>query len=147
MEGEYHFDSTPIAPAGSEMLMHENPGHRQTFRYNAKKAWYISPCLRHYHTFKGIIVSTGAERMSDTVKFKHHDIAIPQLTPDDRILEATRQLDDAIRQQPKRAPMDELTTIELLRSVLLGEKKTLPTNSTQVQKARKVGSPKSNSPH
>ena len=90
MEGEYHFDSTPIAPAGSEMLMHENPGRRRTFGYNAKKACYIAPCLRHYRTCRGIVASTGAERMSDTVKFKHHAIAIPQLTPTDIILEATR---------------------------------------------------------
>jgi len=25
MEGEYHFDTTPIAPPGSEMLVHKNP--------------------------------------------------------------------------------------------------------------------------
>ena len=89
MEVEYHFDLTPIAPVGSEMLMHEKPGHRRTFGYNAKKVWYIAPCLRHYSTFKGIMASTGAERIYDTVKFKHHAIAITQLTPADRILEAT----------------------------------------------------------
>ena len=61
--------------------------------------------------------------MSDTVRFKHHAIVIPDLTPADRILEATRQLDDAIKQQPKRAPMDTLTAIELLREVLLGDRK------------------------
>ena len=43
MEGKYHFDSTSIAPAGSELLMHENPGRRRTFGYNTKKAWYIAP--------------------------------------------------------------------------------------------------------
>ena len=47
MEGEYHFDSTPILPAGSEMLMYEKPGRRHMFGYIAKKAWYIAPCLRH----------------------------------------------------------------------------------------------------
>ena len=52
MEGEYHFDSTPIAPPGTEILMHKKPGRRQNFGYNAKKSWYISPCLRHYCTFK-----------------------------------------------------------------------------------------------
>ena len=59
------------------------------FGYNTKKAWYIAPCLCHHRTFKGIMSSTGAERMSDNVKFKHHAIAIPQLTPSDRIIEAT----------------------------------------------------------
>ena len=107
MKGEYHFDATPVAPPGSEILMHENPNRRETFGLNAKKTWYIAPCFKHYLTFKRILPSTGAESMSDTVRFKHHAIAIPQLTPANRILEAARQFDDAIKQQPKRAPMDE----------------------------------------
>ena len=61
--------------------------------------------------------------MSDTVRFKHHVISIPQLTQANRIHKAARQLDDPIKQQPKRAPMEELKAIELLREVLLGEKK------------------------
>ena len=73
--------------------------------------------------------------MSDTYKFKHHDINIPQLTPADRILEADKQLNSAISQQPTKAPMDELTAIELLREVLLGEKtQQLPSNSVQRRK-------------
>ena len=61
--------------------------------------------------------------MSDTVRFKQHAITIPQLTPDDRILEAARQLDDTLKQQPKKAPMDKITAIESLREVILGERK------------------------
>ena len=55
--------------------------------------------------------STGSERISDTVRFKHHDTAIPRLTPSDRILEAAQQLDRAIKQHPKKAPIDELVAI------------------------------------
>ena len=81
------------------------------------------------------MASTGAERLSDTVRFKHHAITIPHLTPVDRILEAARKLDSAIKQQPKKAPMDELVAIELIRKVLLGERKEkLPPNSVQVSK-------------
>ena len=70
--------------------------------------------------------------MLDTVKMQHHAIAIPTLTPADRILEATRQLDRALKNLPKEGPMDELRAIELLRSVFLGENKTpLPQNSVQ----------------
>ena len=74
--------------------------------------------------------------MSDTVRMKHHAIAIPQLTPADRILEASKQLKDAIQQQPQQAPMDEIKAIELLREVLLGENKAeLPLNSVQKERA------------
>ena len=106
MEGEFHFDVTPISPPGSEMLMHENPNQRRTFVFNAEKEWYIAPCFQHCRTFKGIMASTVMEILSDTVRFKHHSTAIPQLTPADIILEAARQLDSAIKQQPKKAPMD-----------------------------------------
>ena len=137
MEGDFHFDSTPIAPPGTEMLMHEKPNRRRSFGVNAKKAWYLGPCLKHYRTFKGYLPSTGGTRMSDTVKMKHHAIAIPTLTPADRILEAARQLDDAMRNQPKRAPMEDLQAIEVLREVLLGERAAqVPPNSVQLERQR-----------
>ena len=105
------------------MLMHEKPNRRNKLGLNTKKTWYIASCFNNYQTFKGILQSTGEERISDTVRFKHHAIAIPGITPADIILEADIHLDDAIKQQPKKSPMDKLTVIELLIEVLLGEKK------------------------
>ena len=102
--------------------MHEKPSCRRTFGYNATQSWDISPCLCHHHRFKRVMVSTGMEHMSDTVKFKHHTITITELTPANRILEAAQQLDSATKHQPKRLPMDKITAIKLLQTVLLGEK-------------------------
>ena len=63
---------------------------------------------------------------------------MPELTPADRILEATKQLKEAITQQPTTAPMEELQAIQLLREVMLGEHEgTLPANSLQREKARR----------
>ena len=64
----------------------KKPNQRKAFVFNAKKAWYTTPYFQHYRTFKGIMESTGVERISDTVRFKHHAITIPNLTPADRIL-------------------------------------------------------------
>ena len=136
MNGEYHFESHPIAPPGTQMMMHEKPGRRRTWGFNAKKAWYLGPCFKHYRSVRGILPSTGGERISDTYRFKHHAINIPHLTAADRILEATKQLDAAIKQQPKQAPMDEIVAIQLLRKVLFGESPApLPANSVQRRKA------------
>ena len=115
--------------------MHEKPNRRRTFGFNAKKAWYIAPFFQHYQTFKGIMASTRAEIISVLVQFKHHSITIPHLTPSNRILEAARQLDSAIKQQPKKAPMDEVVAIELLRKLLLGERKEKnPAKASKYQK-------------
>ena len=139
MEGEFHFYTTPIAPPGSEILIHENPNRRKKFGFNEKKAWYIAPFFQHYQTFKGIMASTGAEWISDTVRFKHRAITIPQSTPANIILEAARHLGSAIKQQPKKVPMDELVAIELLIKLLLGERKQkLSPNSIQVSKAKQI---------
>ena len=128
MEGELHFDATPIAPPGSEMLMHQKPARRSSFGLNAKKAWYLGPCFKHYRTFRGILPSTGGERLSDTVKFQHHVIGIPELTPAERIMDAARQLENAIRALPKDAPMNTLEAIQNLREIMLGEQP----NNTQL---------------
>jgi hypothetical protein len=83
-----------------------------------------------------MVPSTGGKRITDTYRFKHHAIDIPQLTPADRILEAAKRLDEAITQQPKQAPIDEITAIELLREVLPSEKwNKLPQNSVQWRKS------------
>ena len=136
MEGEYHFDATPISPPGTQMMMHEKPNRRRTWGFNAKKAWYLGPCFKHYRSVRGLVPSIGGERISDTYRFKHHAIEIPQLTPADRILKAAKQFDAAITQQPKKAPMGVLTAIQLLRVVLLGKNtQPLPSNSVQRRKS------------
>ena len=81
--------------------------------------------------------STKGERISDSVKFQHHAIAVPELTPADRILAAIRDLKRAIMQQPKAAPLDKVAAIKLLRKVMPGEQDTpLPANG--VQKAKEA---------
>ena len=110
--------------------MHVKPGVRTSWGSNAKKAWHVGPELKHYRAFRGVVPSTKDERISDSVKFQHHVIAVPELTPADRILDATRELKSAITQQPKTVPSDKVAAIELLQKVMLGEQHTpLPANS------------------
>ena len=57
-------------------------------------------------------------------------------------MEATRQLDRAIKQLPKEGSIDELAAIELLCKVLLGKNKDpLPINNVQKQRERKRAQP------
>ena len=79
--------------------MHKKPANRHSWGLNTKKAWYIGPCLQHYRTFKGILSSTGGERMVmlDTANMKHYVIAILELTLADIIPEAACQLDHVIK--------------------------------------------------
>ena len=80
------------------MLICERPENRTTFKHNTKNLWYIGICFNHYRTFKAILPSTGAEKMSDTGNTKYHTITVPTLTPVEIFLKAAHQLDSAIKQ-------------------------------------------------
>ena len=132
MEGDYHFNSSTIMPPESEMLMHQKPNRRKSWGYNAKKAWCIGPCFDLYRSFCSILLSTGGERILDTVCYKHYAIALPDVTPAKRIVQATKSLQDAIRQQPSNAPLNEIHAVQLLRDDMLG--KTSPPQPPQKNK-------------
>ena len=84
-----------------------------------------------------------AEQITDTLRFQHHNVKVPQLTSAEKIISAARELQRDIKQQPAKAPMEELRAIKLLCQVLLGEKplelSTKPTSTpTQATKKRLV---------
>ena len=116
MDGMYSFDATPMAPMGTEMLMHLKPVRRNTWDYHAIKAWYFAPALKHYRVVKGVLES-GATRLTDTWKFKHHSLPIPSVSATDRIVKATQHLAKAI-QGSNASPPDEMEAIEHLRALL-----------------------------
>ena len=122
LEGSFHFTSTPFAPPGTKVLAHEKPGRCASWGFHANKGRYIGPALNHHQCYRYITQSTGAEQITDTIKFQHHNVKVPQLTAADIITSAVRELQRAIKQQPAKAPMEELQAIKMLCHVLLGEK-------------------------
>ena len=114
----YLFDATPIAPVGTETLIHLKPMRSHTWGYHALKAWYIGPSLKQYCVIK-IVTDSGAVRLSETFKSKHHTITTPTVTPLDRIVKATRTLATAIKFRSNELP-DELQAIEHLRALITG---------------------------
>ena len=68
------------------------------------------------------------ERITDTLSFQHHNVKVPQPTSADKIISAVRELQSAIKQQPAKEPMEELSAIKLIRQVLLGDKPLEPAN-------------------
>eukprot|EP00957_Ditylum_brightwellii_P183385 13969059-Ditylum_brightwellii.AAC.1 len=63
-----------------------------------------------------------AQCISDTVRFEHHSVHIPSITPVQRLEKATKELTNAVRNAPTDAPPDYLTAVQRLRAVLLKEK-------------------------
>jgi len=134
MEGSFSFDATPMAPPGTEVLIHLKPNRRQSWSFHASNAWYIGPSLKHYRCIRSIMASTGGERLTDTFRFKHHVIRVPVITATDRIIKATAQLTNALA-GVQEAPPDELQAIQALRVILLGEELPTPIQTLQTTQA------------
>ena len=125
MNGSFSFDATPMAPPGTEVLVHLKPSRRSSWSFHAANGWYIGPALKHYRCIRLIMADTGAERLTDTFRYKHHAMPVPTITPTDRIIAATKHLTDALA-GTQEAPLDELQAILSLRQILLGETPPTP---------------------
>ena len=124
MEGMFSFDATPMAPFGTEMMIHIKPNRRRTWGYHALRGWYFAPALNHYRVVKAV-TDSGAVRLTDTFKFNHHTLPVPSITPTDRIVKATRDLRNAINGD-NDAPPDELEAIANLRQLITGTRDVPP---------------------
>ena len=113
-----------MAPMGTEMLMHLKPVQHHSWGYHALKAWYIGPARKHYRVLKGV-TDSGAVRLNDTWKFKHHSLTIPTITATDRIVKATQDLTAAIGGR-NNSPWDKLEAIEDLRVLIYGSSAATP---------------------
>lgn len=126
MNGCFVFDATPMAPPGTKALAHVKPKTRVSWGYHAENAWYVGPAMEHYRCYKVVSAMTKRGKISDTVTFQHHTVSVPTVTPADRIIRATKELNAALRNQPSELPTDQISAINKLREVLLGPAKDIP---------------------
>ncbi len=125
MEGSYLFDATPMPPPGTKVHVHLKLTRRKYWSFHASNGWYIGPSLKHYRCIHAIMEGTGGEGLTNTFCFKHHPMAVPVITPTNRIIVATRHLSAAIS-GVQESPPDELHAIATLRHILLGKTPPVP---------------------
>jgi hypothetical protein len=59
LKGSFSFDATPMAPLGTEVLIHMKPNRHSTWGYHASKAWYLSHSPNHYRCIRVLMADTG----------------------------------------------------------------------------------------
>jgi hypothetical protein len=108
MFGPYDYNSHPLMPPGTKIVIHEKPGQRASWDPHGKQGWYIGPALEHYRCHRCHISTTNAERISKTVDFFHCIDPIPKITAQEATIIAAEALKKALRQQSKPHNMSEL---------------------------------------
>ena len=75
--GQFDFNSTPLAPPGTKVLVHSKPDNRASWDPNGKEGWYIGPSPNHYRCMKCFMPSARSEIHADTIVFFSEADPIP----------------------------------------------------------------------
>ncbi|KAL7482239.1 hypothetical protein ACHAW6_007918 [Cyclotella cf. meneghiniana] len=95
LEGMFLFDAMPMAPIGTECMIHTKLVHRHIWGYHVIKALYFAPALNHYRCIKAV-TDTGAVCITDTYTFLHHTLTTPTISNPDRITKEMKHLEHTI---------------------------------------------------
>ena len=102
--GQFDFNKTPLAPAGTKVLVHEKPAQRRTWGYHGIDGWYVGPAMDHYRCMTCYIPSLASIRILDTVDFFPTQIKFPSVTKDDHIRQAITVLVTILSTRPTTLP-------------------------------------------
>ena len=69
LHGEFNHNVTPLAPPGTQVIIHEEPTVRGTWASHGVKGWYLGPSMNHYWCHHVYVTKTRGERDSDCVEF------------------------------------------------------------------------------
>ena len=112
--GEFNYDAHPLAPLGTAVEMHVVPEIRETFGPHSASGFYIGASLEHYRCHRVWIKDTRAERVGNTVFFKHKYLTMPTITNADALLIAAKSMESAL----EKGTTQTLQTTEAVKKLM-----------------------------
>jgi hypothetical protein len=97
LNGQHDFNRHPLAPLGIEIQMLDHPDKQKTWGTKSHPGHYLATSLHHYRYYFGWFSDTNAKRGSESVVFKHKYITSPTVTPADAIVQAAKNLANALK--------------------------------------------------
>ncbi|KAL7474759.1 hypothetical protein ACHAW6_005919, partial [Cyclotella cf. meneghiniana] len=125
--GPFDYNKMPLAPMGCEVQVHEKTDQRGTWAYHCVDGWYLFTSPEHYRVHNCHIKSTKAERLSDTIHFRHKNITNPSITPQDKLMQALANCKAALsgtRGSPATPQIQELQRLVNLTHTTLEHRNT-----------------------
>ena len=105
--GTFNYDATTIALTGCKCIFHEKPSVRGTWSVHSLNAFYTTPVMQHYRCYVVHATKTLAKRVSDTVTFLPHDIAMPPVVSSESALAKIEDLIKILHNEAKHIPFQE----------------------------------------
>ena len=117
--GPFDFYRMPLAPLGCPVQVHEPPANRRTYAFHSKLGWNLGVSLEHYRCSRTWVKATQAERISETVFFKHKYITNPSVTHADVVVKAAQDLRQALMKKANKKGEDRLRGLQALSEIFL----------------------------
>ena len=94
--GEFYFNHTPLAPPGTQVVIHNIPNNCELWAPHGEDGRYIRPPMQHYRYHKAYIPKTRVERRFDTVEFFPKQFNMPNMLSIDATFYSAHYLIDAL---------------------------------------------------
>ena len=109
--GLLNYDAMPMGPLGCKVLIHEPTNKRTSWGFHATPGYYIGPALNHYRSFKVFPSKTRSPRISDIVEFQHSHITVPEVSPEDKVIDTITKLKRELASIPSPNDSNQMKAI------------------------------------
>ena len=148
--GPLDYNKMPLAPMGCEVQIHEKMDKCDTWLYHLVDGWYLATPPKHYRVHNCYVKTTQAERLTNTIQFKHKNVTNPTISPHDKIIQALANcktalmgmMNDSANQQ-----MEELQKIVNNAQAHLHQRQTTSTQPVLRVELQQVPRVDTNDPH
>lgn len=106
LHGPFDFNKTPLAPAGTAVLIHEKPADRRSWAPHGVKGFYIGPALKHYRCYKTWASDTEATRITDTLAWHPVTFTLPVADKTDTLAMTIEHLCKQLRGLDKQPALE-----------------------------------------
>ena len=104
LHGEFNYDATPLAPPGTQVIIHGTPTVRGTWESHGLKGFYLGPSMNHYRCHLVYVTKTRGERDSDCVEFSPHNTPLPYSYSSENAIIAACELAYVLKNPAPQAP-------------------------------------------
>ena len=112
--GPHDYNRHPFAPVGCAIEAYLRPTVRDTWAAHSALGFSLGTSFDHYRCHRAYISDTRAERICDTLYFRHKYLTMPRLTPADNIILAAENLQKALEDKLPKGGMIELAVKQLM---------------------------------
>ena len=114
LHGEFNYNATPLAPPGTQVIIHEKLAVRGTMASHGVKGRYLGPSMNHYRRHCVSFTKERGEWDSDCVELPPHNNPPPYSYSSDFVIIAAHRLAHALKNPAPQAPFSNINDFQMI---------------------------------